>query len=200
MTKETTILDLGSEDGSHIHSVLLNSAVQPENVHIADVDASAVQRGHARYGYRPIVIDEAGRLPFPDKCFDIVFCSSVIEHVTVPKEQVWSNGDDFLRLATDRQTEFAAEIERIAKQYFVQTPYKWFPIESHTWLPFVGWLPRKVLIRVLPYTNRFWIKTTKPDWRLLNAEELAEMFSGSEIIQERFMGLTKSIIAIKKAC
>ena len=31
------------------------------------------------------MLDESGRLPFPDDHFDIIFCSSTIEHVTVDK-------------------------------------------------------------------------------------------------------------------
>jgi len=41
----------------------------------------------------------------------------------------------FERLALDRQRRLAAEIARVGRRYFVQTPYRYFPIESHTWLP-----------------------------------------------------------------
>ena len=81
--------------------------------------------------------------------------------------------------------------------FFVQTPCRSFPIESHTQLPFVGWLPRPALIRVLRVSNKFWIKRTSPDWHLLGTREMAQLFPGAEIVCERFAGLTKSIMAIK---
>jgi SAM-dependent methyltransferase len=150
VTEHTKILDLGSEDGSNIHRVLQGTRAQPENVYIADISPAAVQRGHERYGFQAIAIDESEPLPFPDKFFDIVYCSSVIEHVTVPKQQIWTlySGAEFTRQSRARQRSFADEIKRLGKHYFVQTPNKYFVIESHSWLPFISWLPRWSLIPV----------------------------------------------------
>src|SRR5262245_19022679 len=88
------ILDLGSEDGSHIASVIAPFDLAPEDVFIADIDASAVARGAERFGFSPVVIPEDGPLPFPDGYFDVVFCSSVIEHVTGDKEAAKRTRDD----------------------------------------------------------------------------------------------------------
>ncbi len=80
--------------------------------------------------------------------FDIVFCSSVIEHVTGPKDQVGNIRSTAGRLrqqASVHQRSFAEEVRRIGRGYFVQTPYKHFPMESHTIAPgFVVLLPRSV--------------------------------------------------------
>ena len=201
LDENTRVLDLGSEDGSHIHAVLAGTAVRPENVYIADIaaEAQALARGQERYGYRPVPIDETGRLPFEDGFFDVVHCSSVIEHVTVPKAQVWAlrSGAEFRRLSTLRQREFAVEVMRVGRQFFVQTPHRGFPVESHSWLPFFGYLPRRVLVPLLGLTNRFWIKRTAPDWRLLTGGELSRLFDGAEILREDFLGLTKSVVAVR---
>lgn len=196
---QTKILDLGSESGSNIHLVLQGTPVRPENTYIADIDPLLIERGKQAFGYTPVLISESGRLPFADHFFDIVYCSSVIEHVTVPKDRVWSlaSGRVFKKEALARQKEFAREIQRLGKQYFVQTPYKHFPIESHTWLPFASWLPRRALISTLRVTNSFWVKKTSPDWYLLNKSELSNMFKDAKIVDEKSFGLTKSIMAIK---
>lgn len=138
LTSETKILDLGGWNGVHIHAVLKNSPVQPANVYIADIDEQGVKQAAENFGFIPIVIPETGPLPFPDKFFDIVFCSSVIEHVTVPKDSVWTmvSGRIFREEAQRHQSEFAREIIRLGNGYFVQAPYRWFPIETHSWLPF----------------------------------------------------------------
>jgi SAM-dependent methyltransferase len=195
----TKILDLGSESGSNINAILIDTNVKHENVYIADIDSTAVNKGHTEYGFVPVLIDESEKLPFEDRFFDIVFCSSVIEHITVPKADVWSirSGREFKVKSLHRQREFSREIERIGKQYFVQTPYKHFPIESHTWLPFIAWLPRWLLIPVLRLSNRYWLKKTTPDWYLLDKKLMRQFFRCAEIRVEKKFGLTKSLIAIR---
>lgn len=197
---KTKILDIGSENGSAIAAVLVGTKADPNNVFIADVDAQCVAEGARRYGFVPVPISESGRLPFDDRFFDIVYCSSVIEHVTVAKSEVWTqrSGRNFRITARRRQREFADEIRRLGKSYYVQTPYKWFPIESHTWLPLIGFLPRRLQLPVIALSNRYWIKRTAPDWCLLTVGDMQEFFPDARLKHERVLGLTKSIMAIKK--
>ncbi|MCV5901654.1 hypothetical protein OFN63_36740, partial [Escherichia coli] len=61
---DTKILDLGSEDGSAIASLLETTSVRSENVWIADIDQNAVRTGAARYGFNPVVLQEFEALPF----------------------------------------------------------------------------------------------------------------------------------------
>lgn len=199
LTEKTRVLDLGSQWGAHIHAVLDGSPVRPDNTYIADIQPQYLERGRREYGYVPVLLDQDARLPFPDGFFDVVYCSSVIEHVTVPKEMVWTlrSGRKFRELSLAHQREFAREIQRVGRQFFVQTPYRWFVIESHSWLPFYGWLPRRVLLPALKAARVVWPPRTHPDWYLLNRRELAGMFTGAEIRDEKWMGLTKSIMAIK---
>ncbi len=200
LTPETVILDLGSGTGAHIASVLAGTPVSSSNVYIADIARSQLREGESRFGFKPVELLEVDHLPFSDGFFDIVFCSSVIEHVTIPKAEIWNlrSGSEFARRAVRRQEEFAAEIRRVGRGYFVQTPNKWFPIESHTWLPFVGYLPRRLQLPLLRATNRLWIQGTAPDWHLLDATDMARLFPDAELEVERFMGLPKSIMAIKE--
>jgi SAM-dependent methyltransferase len=149
----------------------------------------------------PVLVSESGPLPFPDQFFDVVFCSSVIEHVTLPKNRVWKEYSTarFRDESLKRQKEFAAEIERLGKQYFVQTPYRHFPIEAHSWLPFVAWLPRWLLLPVLRLAHFVWVTKPVPDWYLLDRRELRGLFGEAKIVDEKFFGLTKSIMAVKSA-
>lgn len=194
----TKILDLGSEDGSNIYQVLKGTDHLPQNVYIADINEKSIDSGKEKYGYQGVLIDEEKPLPFPDNYFDIVYCSSVIEHVTLPKKELWdvTDGGQFARKAFIRQQAFAKEIIRLGQQYFVQTPCRSFPIESHTWLPLAGYLPRRALLKVMKVSNRFWIKAAEPDFNLLNEKELAALFPGAMILRERKFGLTKSLMAI----
>jgi len=196
----TRILDLGSESGSNIRSVLAGTPVTPQNTYIADINRDLIERGAKQFGFQPVLVGENGKLPFPDGYFDIVYCSSVIEHVTLPKSEVWStkSGKEFRERSLTHQRAFAREIQRVGRQFFVQTPYRWFVIESHSWLPFVGWLPRELIVPILKFSRKFWPKWTAPDWHLLNKRQLASMFEGAEIRDEKWLGMTKSIMAVRR--
>jgi SAM-dependent methyltransferase len=199
INENTKILDVGSENGTNIYNVLQNTNYNAGNVYIADIDINAIQKGERNYGFKTVLIDETGKLPFPDDFFDIVYCSSVIEHVTILKSDVWSwkNSDEFKTASFERQKSFAKEIVRLGKQYFVQTPCKTFPIESHTWLPFVGYFPRELFLPILKLSNRFWIKSAEPDFNLLDEDDMKKLFPEAKIISEKKYGLTKSVMAIK---
>jgi SAM-dependent methyltransferase len=118
--------------------------------------------------------DAAQRLPFDDAAFDLAYSSSVVEHVE-----------------PERRAAFAAEVRRIARGWFVQTPAWSFPIEPHALLPFAHWLA--------PTLRRpYWRLGAAGSWedvRLLRRAELAELF-GEPILAERFGGLVKSWIAV----
>ena len=104
----------------------------------------------------------------------------------------------FEALALEHQRAFAREIARIGRRYFVQTPYRYFPIDSHMWLPApVAFLPRLVQLQLVRVINRFWIKHTVLDFNLLNRRQLGELFPDAEIVAERWFGLTKSLIAAR---
>lgn len=199
ISPDTTILDIGSEDGSNIHAVLHGTAYDPRNVFVADLDEGAVKLGCSLYGFNGIVIRESGALPFADASIDIVYCSSVIEHVTVNRRDIWNlkNGEQFRSEACEHQMRFSDEIRRVGKQYFVQTPARGFPIESHTWLPLAGYLPREFFIRIMRVSNRVWLKESVPDFNLLSDGEIRVLFPDAIIEKERVFGITKSLMAIK---
>jgi ubiquinone/menaquinone biosynthesis C-methylase UbiE len=65
-------------------------------------------------------------LPFADETFDVVHSSAVLEHVG----------------SRENQMQFIRELTRVARRaIFMTTPNRWFPVEVHTVLPFVHWLP-----------------------------------------------------------
>jgi SAM-dependent methyltransferase len=119
--------------------------------------------------------DAAQRLPFDDAAFDLAYSSSVVEHVE-----------------PERRAAFAAEVKRVARGWFVQTPAWSFPIEPHALLPFAHWLA--------PTLRRpYWRLGAAGSWEdihLLRRAELAALF-GEPILAERFGGLVKSWIALR---
>jgi hypothetical protein len=79
----------------------------------------------------------------------------------------------------------------------VQTPYKYFIIESHSWLPvIIVFLPIIMQIKIIAFFNKFWPKKTVPDWHLLTIKQMKELFPEAKIIKEKSFFFTKSLIAI----
>ena len=87
----------------------------------------------------------------------------------------------------------------VGRGYFVQTPHRGFPIEAHTWLPFVGWLPHDATVRVVRVSDRYWVKHCGyVDWNLLGEADMRRLFPDAEIVVERVLGLPKSLVAYKR--
>jgi SAM-dependent methyltransferase len=191
------VLDLGGGDGGHFHAI----APAHKNVLVADYLESDLERARTVYGYQTQQIDaSSGALPFADKSFDVVFCSSVIEHVTGPKADVVAMNDNarFDAIAKECQARFAAEIRRIAKSYFVQTPHRRFPIEPHSMLPQpVIYLPRALQRALMRTIAPVWIAKVQPDWRLLDERDLSDLFPDAAIVPEKMAGMTKSLVAAR---
>jgi SAM-dependent methyltransferase len=141
-----------------------------------DLDITGVDRVERPAYPGPFVLaDATRRLPFDDGEFDLAYASSVIEHIEPAARPA-----------------FAAEVRRVARGWFVQTPAWSFPIEPHALLPAAHWLPAAVR---RPYW-RLGAAGAWEDIRLLRRGELERLF-GEPIVAERMGGLVKSWIALR---
>jgi SAM-dependent methyltransferase len=127
------------------------------------------------YPGRRFVQGDARALPFEPGSFDIAYSNSLVEHLD----------------PADRPR-FAAEIRRVAGRYWVQTPNRYFPIEPHVLLPGFQFLPESARRRLWKLGTP---GTPYEPIELLGAAELRELFPDAVILLERFLGLTKSLIA-----
>jgi SAM-dependent methyltransferase len=117
--------------------------------------------------------DASEGLPFGDGEFDLVYSSSVIEHV-----------------APERRAAFAAEIRRVGRGWFVQTPAASFPLEPHSLLPAAHWLP-------VGLRRRYWRLGAAGGWEeisLLRRGEMEALFGPAQA--ERFGPLVKSWVCV----
>jgi SAM-dependent methyltransferase len=139
------------------------------------------------------VAGDGRQLPFRDGAFDVVFSNSVIEHVG----------------SAESQLRFAQEVARVGGAFWVQTPNRRFPVEQHLLTPFLHWLPKSWQRRLVPWSvwslatrvsadrRRFYLDHYLQDIRLLDGGQVRDLFPGSRILRERFLGLTKSWIAFR---
>jgi hypothetical protein len=116
-------------------------------------------------------------LPFADDSFDIAFSNAVLEHVGGREEQ----------------RRFVNELCRVAPRVFVSTPNRRFPLEVHTLVPFLHWLPRGARDRAFAALRR-------DAWRgveLLNRRELLALFppgAQARVVESR---MTISVVAAR---
>ncbi|MCK4395667.1 MAG: methyltransferase domain-containing protein [Candidatus Marinimicrobia bacterium] len=189
-------MDLGGGNGEFL--VKYKDKLNNFDIYIADIDNNVLKKASS-LGFKTVLLKEDLFLPFENNEWDIVFCNSVIEHVTGPKQKVIyiQETKKFKDIANKHQIAFAKEINRIGKSYFVQTPHKNFPVESHTQFPLADYFNRPMQVRLIKFLNSFWIKKTQPDWNLLDKHDMQILFPEANIIVEKFLGFSKSIIAIK---
>jgi hypothetical protein len=129
-------------------------------------------------------------LPFGAGSFDVALSNSVIEHLHTP----------------DNQARFAAELRRVARRWWVQTPDFRFPIEPHYLAPLVHWLPFGLRRHAIRWCTPWgWLARPSAgrcdglarEIRLLRRSELRRLFPESRILVERLLGLPKSLIAAR---
>ena len=102
------------------------------------------------------VVADGRDLPFADGEFDVAFSNAVVEHVG----------------GRDEQRRFVHELCRVAGRVFLTTPNRLFPLEVHTLVPFVHWLPHATADRVFGVLGR-------DAWHgvdLLTPRELLDLF------------------------
>jgi ubiquinone/menaquinone biosynthesis C-methylase UbiE len=122
------------------------------------------------------------RFPFDDKQFDILFCSAVLEHVGHDEDQRY----------------FINECLRVAKKIYLTTPNKYFPVEFHTYLPFVHFLPQQIQKKILRKIKLdFWAETS--NLNLLTRKKLYSMIpeeirNRAMIYYNRLFGVATNLI------
>ena len=183
-TQSVKILDIGgTEDYWKSMGFELNDKTEIVLLNLYEKEVS-------HPGFKSIKGDACNLEGIADKSFDLVFSNSVIEHLFTQENQI----------------KMANEIQRVGKNYFIQTPNKYFPIEPHWVFPFFQFLPFGVQVFLTQHFNLGHIpkigdqekaKEQVREVRLLSKKEFHSMFSGANIFLEKFFGLTKSFIVYK---
>ena len=151
---ETTVVDVGVTDAPFGAGSTDNffEALYPWPERITGVGRTELDRFSAAFPKVRAVRADGRDLPFGNAEFDVGFSNAVVEHVAGGREG---------------QRQFVHELCRVARRVFVTTPNRRFPIEVHTLLPFVHWLPKGPRERLLPFDD-----VLDP----LSAKDLAALF------------------------
>jgi hypothetical protein len=137
---ETTVVDVGVTDAPFGAGSSDNffEALYPWPNRITAVGHTELDRFAAAFPRVRAVRADGRDLPFADGEFDLGFSNAVVEHVGGGR---------------DGQRRFVHELCRVSGSVFVTTPNRWFPLEVHTLVPFVHWLPAAARQRVVPFDD-----------------------------------------------
>jgi hypothetical protein len=183
--EQMSVIDLGGTAESWLRAPL-----RPARVHVVNLeqeDDSGSLPGWLRADQGDACELPAGIL---SGSYDLVFSNSVIEHV----------GGHAQRLR------FAEAVHKLADRHWVQTPYRYFPVEPHWLFPGFQFLPLSARARV---AHRWPLAHTKSPTvqdglaeamsvELLSRSEMAYYFPHAELRLERMLGVVKSLIAVRR--
>jgi len=177
------VLDIGVTSDRSYESSNYFEALYPWKARITAAGLDDASFLEDQYPGLRFVTADAMALPFADRSFDLVHSSAVIEHVG----------------SRARQQGMLAECLRVARKGIcLTTPNRWFPVEFHTQLPLLHWLPsgmHRPAFRFLGYSffaeesnlnllsrrSLFDITTAFPEWRF-------------KIQRQRLLGMTSNLM------
>jgi hypothetical protein len=179
---QMSVIDLGGSVESW-----RRAPIRPKHVHVVNLEDFP--------GEIPdwAEVDNADACALPERIasrrYDLAFSNSVLEHVG----------------GHERRMRFAESIRMLADRYWVQTPYRYFPVEPHYVAPGLQFLPLAMRQR---YAQHWPLSHTKPPDRptalnevmwveLVDRTQMRFYFPECDLRQERIFGLTKSLIAVK---
>lgn len=131
---------------------------------------------------RPVRYD-GGPFPFGNKAFDVCWSNAVVEHV----------GN------RERQAAFVQEMVRVSRKVLFSTPNRHFPVEVHTRIPLLHWLPKAGFDLFLKAVGKAW--ATGDYMHLLSRRDLVSLLTSARVsryrvVRNRVLGMTMDFVVI----
>ncbi|HXS67965.1 MAG TPA: methyltransferase domain-containing protein [Candidatus Polarisedimenticolia bacterium] len=153
------ILDIGATEDSGVESNMLEQ-LYPHRDKLTCLSLTDGKSILAHYpGVHHVQTTPGAPLPFERNAFDIVYCNAVLEHVGSRK----------------RQKEFIAEMCRVAPRSFLAVPNRGFPVEHHTALPLIHYLPPSWFRKILRGT-RYDVWSHEENLNYISARDLRALW------------------------
>jgi hypothetical protein len=180
---DMTVVDLGGTA-----DMWLRAPLRPRRVHLVNLEPHPAGLPDWISAENADVTDPAVAAGLGT--YDLVFSNSTIEHVG----------------GYSQRRRFAAAVEQLAPLHWVQTPYRYFPVEPHWLFPGMQFLPVAARARIaLSWPLAHSRARTADEARsavqwteLIGVTELRSYFPDSEVVHEKVAGLTKSIVAVRR--
>lgn len=180
---EMSVIDLGGRVDTWTRA-----SVRPAHLHVVNLEAPAADIPD----WAEVDHGDACNLPahIASRRYDLVFSNSVLEHVG----------------GHERRLRFAESVHALADRHWVQTPYRYFPIEPHWLAPGMQFLPVRARVALAyrwplahsPAASREDAVVEVLWTELVGYTQMRHLFPKSQIRAERLMGLPKSLIAVAR--
>jgi ubiquinone/menaquinone biosynthesis C-methylase UbiE len=182
-----TVLDIGVTSDQSYTSSNYFEALYPYKDRITAAGIDDASFLETLYPGVAFTFANALDLPFPDDSFDLVHSSAVLEHVG----------------SLSNQAKMVAECLRVARRgVCLTTPNRWFPIEFHTQLPLIHWLPKPACRAIFRNTGYAFF-ADEGNLNLMTKDELgriAARFGGwtHKFLPARLLGLTSNLVLVMR--
>ena len=184
---DLSLLDIGTTPSlDNEQNIILEKTKNNKNITcLSDQDCNNLQKKYPNI--KNFIIGNGINTDFKDMSFDIVHSNATIEHVG----------------SYDNQISFIKEAWRISKNYvFIQTPNRFYPIDFHTNLPLIHWLPKKIHRKILRFIGLNFY-STEENLNLLSESNLINIckkldIKNFKIIKHKLLFMTSNLILVIK--
>jgi len=182
-SKKKSIIDIGTTPSlDDVQNIILSKIKDNKNITcLSNLNCKILLKKYPNI--KKILIGDGRNNNLPNNSFDIVHSNATIEHVGSYKNQLL----------------FIKECIRISKKYvFIQTPNRFYPIDFHTILPFIHWLPKNIHRKILKIIGLNFYSLEK-NLNLLSESNLRKLcnklnIKNYKIIKYRLFFMTSNLI------
>ena len=139
-TPQTSVLDVGYASVEYADTDNFLEKHYPYRSQITALGIDDPRGFGERYPEVKVVRYQGGSFPFGDTSFDVCWSNAVLEHVG----------------SREAQVRFIKEIYRVSRVALVTTPNRFFPVEVHTRIFLLHFLPKRIFDRLLVWMGKGW--------------------------------------------
>ena len=184
-SKYKSVIDVGSTPSiDKEQNTFLENTKDNQNITcLSNQDCKILQKKYKNI--KNVIIGDAKNTMLENDSFEIVHSNATIEHVGSFENQVL----------------FVREMLRISKEsVFIQTPNRLYPLDFHTILPFIHWLPKKIHRKILKFLKKdFYSKEENLNLLTINGlKKICEILNIKKykILKHKLFFLTSNLILV----
>ena len=182
-----SLLDIGTTPSlDNEQNIILEKTKNNKNITcLSDQDCSILEKKYPNI--KNFIVGDGTNTNFKDMSFDIVHSNATLEHVG----------------SYNNQIAFVKEAWRVSKKHvFIQTPNRFYPIDFHTNLPLIHWLPKKIHRKILKFIGLNFY-STEENLNLLSESNLINIckklnIKNIKIIKHKLLFMTSNLILVIK--
>ena len=184
-SKKKKIIDIGTTPSlDDLQNIILSKIKDNKNITcLSNLNCKILLKKYPNI--KKILTGDGRNNNLPNNFFDIVHSNATIEHVGSYKNQLL----------------FIKECIRISKKYvFIQTPNRYYPLDFHTILPLIHWLPKNIHRKILKIIGLNFYSLEK-NLNLLSKKDLINLckelnIKNYKIIKYRLFFMTSNLILL----